>query len=376
MAEKPPSKKSRQGYDSKGDDIKNQRAEVHYIKGVEQLDRWRAEFLQHKEMELRLASLSKLSYDPVDYSVLLERTPFKEKPLTDCSYLIEEARKRTENRYMVPILSRVGVLVFLLVVLIIFFSAMILWITGALATAAGAALFLAIKERRYEMYRALAEAQAEIDWRRENEIRINEEARLQHEDKEDQRITAAENMLNGDIGAVMARIDEVLPHLKFPFPLVLDIDVFNNIPMVKVWLPAKTVIPRNTVELLASGRIQYQEKDFLAHNKQYLEMVCSVVMHVLSALYANIPSFDRGYVMGFIKEETDDTCVLAVAFDRQSIINACSTLNGLAAIQSLSGTFECDTMLGVRAIEPIWPEEWKEVEQKMLRSLHIKINRY
>ena len=373
MADRNSGKRTRHG---QTDEVKTQRAEVHYIKGVEQLDRWRAEFLQHKEMELRLASLSKLSYDPVDYSALLERAPFVEKPLTDCSYLIEEARKRTETRYLMPILTRVGVIVFLMVLLIVFFSAMALWIVGALAIAAGAALFLVVKERRYEMYRALAEAQAEIDWRRENEIQMNEEARQQHEMKEEQRINAAEKMINGEVGAVMARIDEVLPRLKFPFPLVIDIDVFANIPLVKVWLPAKTVIPRNTVELLPSGRIQYQEKDFLTHNKQYLEMICSVMIHVLSTMYANIPSFEKGYVMGFIKEETDDACVLAAAIERSALINACLAATGLAAVQSLQGSFECDTMLGIKPIEAIWPEEWKDIEVKMLRSLHIKISRY
>ena len=376
MAERPTTKYPRQAGDKKEEDVKQQRAEVHYLKGFEQLDRWRAEFMQAKEAELRLASLSKINYEPVDYNKLTEPIPFKEKPLTDCTYLLEEAKNKVENRFLMPIATRIGILFFLVVLLIAFFSVLTLWITGALAVAAGAALYLAIKERTQELFRAQADAQAEIDCRRETEIEQNEQARLQHEMNEEARISAAEKMLKGDTGAVLARIDEVLPKLKFPFPVIVDIQIYENVPLVKVWLPARTVIPRILVELLPSGRIQHQDKEYLTYNKQYLEVSASVIMHIVSTLYANIPSFDKGYVLGCTKEDSDDICMMAADFDRDMLISACPASTGLSGLQSFNLHLECDTMLSIKAIDALMPEGWKDIEQKLIRGIHIKILRY
>ncbi|MDF2569695.1 MAG: hypothetical protein K0R55_1299, partial [Sporomusa sp.] len=311
-----------------------ERAEVRYFKGEEQFERWRKEFVQNQESELQLAAISKLSYEPADYEALLIREEFGELKLTDYSHLIDKARTKAEVKYVYPVAVRVAVLFGLLSVLALLFSPVTLLITAALGTAAAVSLYFTIKQREEAIKKAGQEAWEEGAYRNNQEQVDYDEAKKKHEEQETSRITLVEKLLAGEPGAVRSRIDEALNQLKLPVAVDVDIDFHANIPLVKVWLPSKAVIPRQTCEMLPSGRIQYQDKDMRVLNKQYFELCAAIMLQIVSRILANIPSFQEAYTAGIVKSEFSDDCVLAIKVPREKIESINRASNAIAAVQA------------------------------------------
>lgn len=347
--------------------------EENYFRHVDQLERWRQEYEHSLALESKLTSVSKLEYVPVDYTPMLVRVPWKERTVPNFNYLLDEARIAAESKFFMPVAARIAILIVLIFLLIVSDKATVLWIAATLGATVGGSLFLVIKDRKQTIESILIKVKVEIEERQEAERQKNELARKEHEQNEDNRIQFIERLLNGDMGSIVLRLDNVLPKLSMPFPLEIDVDIYNNIPLVKVWLPPKMIIPTQSCTLLSSGRLCYEEKEQRAINKQYIELCTSILMRVISAIYANIPTFSNGYILGMGKEYMQNACYFSIAIDRDKIDKACQCANGLSAIQSMQGIFECDTMLNLRSIEPASPSEWQDAAPQLIRSLHVKI---
>lgn len=351
----------------------NERAEVRYFKGEEQFERWRREFIQYQDNELQLAAVSKFSYEPANYEELLVPEPFAELVLTDYSHLIEKAVKKAEESYVYPLGVRVAVIVSLAVILVVFFSPIVLLITAALGVAAAVSLYFAKKDRERAIILAEQEAREEMARRNEQERLVYEDKKSQHEVKEASRIALVQQLLAGEAGAVRARMDEVLTHLKLPVIVEVDIDFFADIPLIKVWLPSKAVIPKQTCEMLPSGRLQFQDKDNRVFNKQYFELCGAIILQIVTIVLANIPAFQEAYAAGIIKNELTDDCIVAVKASKENIGMVTRASNAIAALQALEAVYECDTSLTLYPVEMLCPPEWENAEQQQIKSLKMRI---
>lgn len=347
--------------------------EKNYFRHVDQLDRWRQEYEQSQAVEKKLADLSRLSYSPIDYAPQLEQIPFKERPIPSFDYLLDEAIVATESKFFIPIAAHIAIMLLLVIILFVSSSTIALRLSGTLGIVVVISLFLVFRQRRKAIEITTEETKCEIERRRQREFELIKEEKIEHENKENERIESVRKLLDGDIGTIMLRLDTVLPLIDLPFPVTVDIDLYAGVPLVKVWLPPKTIIPVQSSELLSSGRVSYAEKEQRTVNKQYLELCCSLLIKIAAVIYENIPSFEKGYLRGMTNMGLSNECLLAASFDRESLISACSASTGLAGLGLVHGKYDCNNMLGMLPIELSCPEEWGDVVPQKLHSLHIKI---
>ncbi|MBP2635687.1 MAG: hypothetical protein H6Q72_1594 [Firmicutes bacterium] len=351
----------------------NERAEVRYFKGEDQFERWRKEFIQYQDNELQLAAVSKFSYEPANYEALLVPDPFAELVLTDYSYLIEKAVTKAEESFVYPLGVRVAIIVSLLVILVVFFSPIVLLLTAAMGAAAAVSLYFTSKERENAILNAEQEARDEIARRNEQERLAYDEKKQQHELKETARIALVQQLQTGEPSAVRSRLDEVLNKLKFPVVIEVDVDFYADIPLIKVWLPSKAVIPKQTCEMLPSGRLQFQDKDTRVFNKQFFELSGALILQVVTTVLANIPSFKEAYAAGIMKNELTDDCILAVKASKETIDVITRSSNAIAALQALEAVYECDTSLSLYPVDMLCPPEWEDVDPQKMRSLKVRM---
>lgn len=350
-----------------------ERAEVRYFRGEDQFERWRREFIQYQDNELQLAAISKFSYEPADYESLLVTEPFPELVLTDYSYLIERAVKKADESYVYPLGIRVAIIISLFVILVVFFSPIALLITAALGVAALVSLYFTQKDKEAAIKFADQEARDEIARRNDQERLIYEEKKRQHEVKEASRIALIQQLQTGEAIAVRSRLDEVLHHLKFPAVVEVDIDFYADIPLIKVWLPSKAIIPKQTCEMLPSGRLQFQDKDTRVFNKQYFELCGAIILQIVTTVLANIPSFQEAYAAGIVKNDLTDDCILAVKASKETINVITRASNAIAALQAMEAVYECDTSLALYPVDILYPTEWEDVEKQQIKSLKVRI---
>lgn len=348
--------------------------EEHRFRYVDQEERWRQEYKHRQTVENSLAVLSKLHYEPVDYAAMMVRTPWKERPLTDFSFLLTEAREQVEKEYFFQVAKRIAFLIVLIVALVIGANAAVLWITGVLGVAVAVSLYFVMQDKRAALEKAMKEAQEEMEKRGAAERSANEKAKAAHEQREEERVAEIEQLLDGDLSAVILKIDAVVSKIPLPFLLDVDIEIYQNIPRVRVWLPNRSIIPHTICEMLPSGRLKYTEKELLEINRQYLELCASLLVKVMSEIYAHVPSFDKGYICGISKEDLQNHCIMGGSLEREELAAACEAGSGLAAVQVLHMTFESDTNLKLLPIEQADPPEWEEVDRKDIRCINIKIS--
>lgn len=344
-----------------------------YFRHVDQMERWRQEYERCQMVENALAAISNLTYEEFDYTPLLQRVPWKERVIPDFSPILEEARITAEGKFFTPIAIHVGLLLVALFVLTISNNMILLWISGIGVVMMLALLVLLIQKRHNYISRELIQKQKEIDNRIEYEKKIIEEEKKKHEEAEDKRISDIECLLAGEIPAIFTKIDYVLGSIGFPFHITTDINLYANVPVVKVWLPPKSIIPTQVCSLQTSGRPSFEEKEIRTINKQYLELCASIMMKIMSAIYCHVPTFSIGYVYGMSKERINIECLLTSKLDRPTLAAACNAVNGIAAIQMTKATFRTDTSLAILPIEAENPVEWDDVEIQLVRNLHVDL---
>lgn len=346
-----------------------------YFRHVDQVERWRQEYERHQLLENKLSELNNLTYEEVDYAPQLVRAIFKERPIPDFSYMIVEARSKAEEKFFMPIITHVVILIVAIIVLVSSTNSILLWGSGIGVILVVTLLFLLIQNRNSYIERVLVEKQQEIERRIAYEENKIAEEKKKHDDSEEERINIIEQLLTGEVPSVLAKIEAVLSRSSFPFYLSVEIELYNDIPSVKIWLPPKSLIPTQICTLTSSGRLNFEDKSIRVINRQYLEVSAALVVKIMSIIYCHIPTFNIGYVYGMSKEEQNVECLIAVKFDRETLIGACNTANGLAALQRAQGKFECDTSLALTPIEMNPPAEWGNVTQQLIRNVHIHISR-
>lgn len=348
--------------------------EQNFFRHAEPAERWRQEYARNKAVENKIADISKFKYNPIDYSALLIATPWQERPFPSLDYLLEEAVTATQNKFFLPlVLQGVGFLVFAICAILGTNPIMvIIGATGAIALLVW--LYFTAQDRQRAVLNTLNQTREVIEEKMEQERNLQDAARAKHEASELERIEKTERLLAGDSGAILAKIDEVLSQMNLPLFIKVDVDLYNQVPVVKVWLPPKTIIPYQTCEQLPTGRLEYEDKEGRTINKQYLELCAAILVQVMTVLYAHIAVFDTAYAWGMTKYGlTEDECLIIVKMDRQALIDACERPSGLTALQSMQAQFECDTLLNPLSIKPELPSEWGNVSKYEVNSIHIRV---
>lgn len=344
-----------------------------YFRHVDQMERWRQEYEHCQSIENALAAISRLAYEEIDYTALLVRRPWQERTIPDCSDALEHVRMEEERKFVIPITLHTGLLLISLFILLIGSNMIILWVSGLAVVTLLILLGILLQKRHQDIERAVIEKQKEIDDWIANEEKVIQAEKERHEHAEDERIKGIQRLLAGDIGAIFAKIDQVLTAISFPFHVSADVSLYMNVPAVKVWLPPKSIIPTQICSLQPSGRPNFQEKEMRTINKQYFELCAAISLRVLSAIYAHIPSFCVGYVYGMSKDSKNSECLFTGKLDRQTLEDACNAANGLAALQILKATFNCDTSLALLPVDNEDPAEWENVEVQLVANIHVNL---
>lgn len=349
-------------------------AEDRYNKQMEQRDRWMAEHQHREAIEKGLRDVGKFVYDPVDYVRMLVREPFKEPSRSDFSYILPDRMTAAERRFRRPINIRWALMALPMVI----FAAFPMWGTFFVC-----ALFLVIMG--FVQYRLLSErekilAQTEKDARAEVEALVRaEEAKINdlkklHERNEEDRIDYHVRLLNGDTGAVMLRLDETLPKMRFPFPLKIVVDVHDRVLLAHIWFPSKSLIPKERTSLNESGRIEYTKKESIEVNKQYAELCAAIVVQVIMTVFSVLPNLSKAYFKGLATtNDGGEECLISVVTERYMVERVARASTALVAVQGLAGKYQCDEFLKLMPIEAVRPLEWSEVSDREIRNLHIKI---
>ncbi|NLP40723.1 MAG: hypothetical protein GX348_00735 [Veillonellaceae bacterium] len=347
--------------------------EENRFRHVDQMERWRQEYEHYQAVEKKLASVSNFVFEPFDYEPLLVRVKWKDCPIPNFEYLLEENRLAAESKFFVPIALRILLLIVMIFIFFISSKVIVLWTASTIAVATGASLYSTIIQRRATIDSVMAKTKAEIEQLIDFARQKNEQARHEHELKEDQRIEYITNLLKNETSAIVLRLDNEMGRMDFPFPLEIDIDIYENIPLIKVWLPPKSIIPTQISNLSSSGRLTYEEKEIRNVNKQYLELCSAILVRIAAKVYENIPGFDRGYVWGLRREHSQNECFFAAKIDREKVIYACQATNGIAALHRLETQFDTNSIFDLQPFELSVPDEWQDVPPQLIRNLHIKI---
>jgi hypothetical protein len=347
-----------------------------YFRHVDQMQRWRNQYDYAQAAENKLAELSKLSFEPVDYLSMLQKVPFVEQEIPDFEYLVTEAKEAAENRFVMPMVLRgVGVL-FGLLALIFGAGAMILWIAGTAIITLFVSMYILFQQRESAIKAAESAAQAEAERRRDVIRDLNVQARNAHEENEKKRLGVIEQLLAGDISSVILKIDVVVSQMNIPLSLQVDVDIYMNVPLIRVWLPVKKIIPEQICQLLPSGRIKFEDKDVRAINKQYIELCAALSMQIAAVIYENVPSFRKGYLEAISRNGLTNECVVSISFEREALAEICNRAgNGVSAVRGLGGLLECDTSLNLLPVQPPAVEEWGAVSPQDIRSITVRLEK-
>ena len=338
-----------------------------------QLQRWQAEHQQHEAVEKALADVSKFGYDPEDYVRFLVKEPFREPVRVEYQSLLPERLLAAERRYRHPIMVRWGIMVAAILSVAFFPYTPTILLALALLAIVGFSQYSTIRERLRVIDKIDRETRLEIEAKTRAQEEAIERQRQIHEEAETERIEFYVRLLNGDLSAVVMTIDEYLPRLALPFPLDVDADLLGNVVQLKVWLPAKTIIPQERTSLTESGKIQYDKKESIEINKQYAELCAATLMRVGSVLFSIIPSMAKACIQGMSREGARNECLMTFKMDRAQLEKVAHSSTALVSLQALSAVYVCDEFLKLLPVEPLIPEEWAGVEPRQIRNLQIKI---
>ena len=344
-----------------------------YYRQNEQRDRWLAEHKHNELVEKSLASVSKFSYDPVDYVRFLVKEPFKEPPRQEFQSLLPERLMAAEKRYRQPIMQQWGFMAALILCAAIFPYLVTFVLVAVLLTAVGFLQYKTFQDRTRVLTKIERDTRLEIETKRKAQEEAIEEQRRLHEAAEEDRVSFYVRLMNGDEPAVILTLDQFMPQISLPFPLDLDIDLYGRIFVIRVWLPPKALVPSERSSLTEAGRIQYEKKESLEINKQYAELCAGLMMQVACTLFSRIPTVDRVYVHGMSKEGRQDDCLMTMQLDRSRLEKVQRASTALLALQGLSAVYECDEFLKLMPVQPLQPEEWADLDRKSIRNLRVKI---
>ena len=347
-------------------------SERYYRQNV-QLQRWQSEHQQHEAVEKALADVSKFSYEPEDYVRFLVKEPFREPVRVEFQSLLPERLLSAERRYRHPIMVRWGIMVALILSVAFFPYIPTIALVLVMLAAVGFSQYRAIRERQTVLEKIEKTTRLEIEAKtRAQEDAIEQQRRL-HEEAEEERIEFYVRLLKGDLAAVVMTIDEYLPGLALPFPMDVDADLHGNIVQLKVWLPAKAIIPSERTTLSETGKIQYEKKESIEINKQYAELCAAILMRVVTVLFSKIPSIVKTYLHGMSREGAGQECLMTLKMERSQLEKIAHSSTALVALKGLSAVYVCDEFLKLLPVDALMVEEWTNIEPRQIRNLQVKI---
>jgi|GEM_PF-5124231 len=332
------------------------RLEEQFQRKMEKVRLHLAEHQKNIQMEEGLHQLQYLKYEPVDYTPLLEKTPWEAPPLSCFAFLKSEAIQRVENFYRQKLKVygiSLGATLALFLVLPKGIALLLFMATGLLLVYM---VSQTLKTKQQDLIQTLEEAQQEIYRRQKEEQQEHEELRKRHEFNEGLRIAKIEGILEGEPGVYANLLKEKLEEMKFPVYVQVLLEVSGPAVNATLLAPELNVIPKAWTRLSGEGYIEYDEKSDREVHQQYFDLMAAALVHSSLEIFRVAPSIDVIYVRAIDKD-----CVLMHSkLTREMVENEG---NGVLAdfIKQTDFIYAVDPQFRLLAIdEPKQAEAWNE----------------
>ena len=332
-----------------------------YLRRMEQYEKWRHEYEAATKKEENLHEISRISFEEKDYTPDLLRKEWVPAPPPDFGDWQGAIDQEVEQAFQTPILVRgAGIFVLFIGMFIskdLFVLSVLLVLEGLLAI-----LMYMTFRAKSQMKQAKTVAMKEYIRVKMYEFLVKQKVdKEKFEEAETQRILLVERLVSGEEASALPRLNEVFRTLSFPFPLVVQVIMYKQIPVFKIWLPKINVVPERVCTLKDDGSLDYQDKTLFSRNKQYLEVCSATILQVLSIAYGNIPGFNKGMALGMVKAGTEEDTYFSLSLSRDSVIDACSSVSGVGGVQKLQGLYQWDDACQLMPVESLLPDEWQDI---------------
>ncbi len=357
-----------------GDGVVRVQSEIRDNIEQERLKRFAREYKQSVDMEDALASLSRFSFQPVDYGPALVRREWVAPPVPDFSYILVETRLKVTNKYLASISTQLLAGLFFVILSLAFMNTFVP-IIGVVGLAICAlALNRELQNRRREIDRALTAARAEIDRKVQEAKDSIEKARDAFVAAEEERVGRVERLLNADPGAVFERLEEVLSSFKMPFYLRCSIDFYETEPLITLHLPGHNVIPDTIVTMSDTGMIDYTEKSAPEINRQFTEALAGAALTLALLAYSYVPPLDAVYVRAISDRFEDPECHFSLRLTRDAALEAAAAPDALTAFEQLGARYEVGQNGNFTpAVQPLLPGWLRTAPHEKVRSTKFTI---
>jgi len=352
--------------------IKGQ-GEDSFFKPADQKLRWLAEHKRNEALEKALSDVGKFIYEPAEYGEFILQKPFEPPPRTDFSPLLTNRLRQIEEQYNKQLKYRWVGMVAPFAGFAVFPGAISFVIAALLGAGVGASQYALIEQKKKLLASTEEATRHEVKMLELAEDAQNETAKKAHEEAENVRSDYHLRLLSGDTSAMLVKLDEVLPKIRLPFPISMDIDIYLGIILLCVWLPPKTTIPQERSRFNSDDQLIYEKKDSVEINRQYVDLTAGVVMQVIATVFSYLPNFSRACVRGMTSEYEREDCLWDVTLDRPALLSVENRSSALSALQGLSAKYSSDEFLKLMPVQVYPPKEWEHVETRELRSLHVKV---
>lgn len=344
-------------------------AEERKEKESERIDKFYIKHQQNLRQEKELSRLHDFIYEEVDYSPQMEPKTWTEPPMPDLSYLYVENRLRVQDKYYNRIIITILTTILTVLAGVIFYNIYLLPVIVACFMGTVYSLHLTLAKRAAELEKSLQDTKAFIESKLQAIQAENAMAKYQFEKAEEARIKQTSDIVEGEPKATIARLDEVLSNLKFPFIVEMQVAYAAAQLIINVILPPQSVIPDTISEVITGRQVDFHEKPFTTFNKQHIEVCTSLGVQICLAVFANLPKMETVCVNGISKEKLEEECWYSLIIAREDLEKVIKCKNGLHAFSVLETPFTVNSVFEVQpqpAINTEWKEETDEIEVRRL----------
>lgn len=337
----------------------------------ERLAQYYKEHKKNQAVEKELSRLSQFDFQPVDYTEILVRKVRTEPPVPDFSYLLTEAQLKISNQYFKPIAMHLGVLVAIILIATVNLKeyALVLAVFGVLCVCFSFQRLL--KAREKNMGTALTLAKKEIDGKLREFQETNQREKEKFEKEEDDRINKLQELLHGERSAVIRKMEDVLSSMQFPFSCQCTTHLYDlENPVIFITLPPISIIPTTVSEIIASGEVEYEEKEPVSIRKQYAEVVAGIGVQIALAVHAGLPTLKSVFLYGISKENQEDEFFYSVTVSKEAAAEAAQFRSAMQYLNKLGAQMKLTNSLEFTPIKPEFPEWWDTVRLTQIHSFN------
>jgi hypothetical protein len=188
-----------------------------------------------------------------------------------------------------------------------------------------------------------------------------EQAKLAHEAKEQQRIAYYESIIQGaNLDNIHAELNKHLGSVNAPIPFRYTIQIpSGNVTLMSIEGVSITDLPEKQVRMTVKGNPSWRKKSPSTLRKQYANYLCAICIRMAREVFAFLPSMDTVKINVF-QHTTDTTsntvgrkCLVAVSFSRKDLesINNMN-MSPLTFIQNFNGVI-VDRQYNLSEVLPI-----------------------